>query len=557
MLGWAGLQLLWNFLRGHRTRLLFGVVLLGLQSVALLPIALLVHSILAVQIPASDTRAVVVSGLGILGLYLASTALSLGARRLILIALFDGLATLRLSVFARLHELPLGWHEQQNAGVLHSTLALDGERLEAFLPSLVLLLQAIVVGLPLMVVSVTVSPALAGVVAVVAPAVLLLNAKLKDHAERAIKDWRLTSRAYSAHVLRTLRSMRLIRSRGVDAVELEEMRQRVAALARNGLAKSWALNVTSVVNSSIGGVVGCAVLIVGGVQVTTGALTLSTLLTFYAVIALALRNITGVAGSGANLMIAIASLIPLQKIVEDPRLPVYTGTRGELFDGAVTLSGVTFGYGAVPLLRELDLEVAAGERVAVVGQNGSGKSTLARLVLGLDRPWTGTVSASGHPLDELDVAALRRRIGVVLQEPAIRSGTIRENITFGRPDLTEADVARALELAGVTAMLDHRFPDGTDTDVGDDGVQLSGGQRQAISLARALVGDPRLLILDEPTNHLDTDSIKRLLAAIEAMESPPAVLLITHDQELAGWADRVVRLEDGQAHTRDLMVKDR
>lgn len=548
VLGVFSLRAMWLFLRGQRTRLLFGMALLGLQAGALLPIAPLLHAVLSVQIPGSDTRAVLLSGFGILGLYTASTALSLGARRLILASLFDSLAALRLSVFARLHDLPLAWHEQQDVGELHSTLALDGERLETCLPSLVLLLQAIVVGLPLTVVAVIISPALAGVVAVLTPAMLLLNAKLKGRTRRAITGWRTTCRVYSTHVLRTLRSMQLIRSRGVDAAELEEMNHRIAALARNGLDRSWASSLTSVVNSAIAGVVGCAVLVVGGVQVTLGALTLSELLTFYAVILLALRNVTGAAGSGANLMVASASLIPLQEIIENPQAPIYSGTQRKLFDGAVTLSGVTFGYGAAPVFDGLELEVAAGECVAVVGRNGSGKSTLARLVLGLDRPWTGTVSASGYPLDELDMAALRRQIGVVPQEASIRPGTIRENITFGRPDLTEAHVARALAMAGVTDMLDHRFPDGIETDIGDDGAKLSGGQRQAISLARALVGDPRLLILDEPTNHLDIDSIQRLLAAVEAIEPQPAVLLITHDQELAGWADRAVWLEEGRAH---------
>jgi ABC-type bacteriocin/lantibiotic exporter with double-glycine peptidase domain len=547
-MGRTELRALWRLLRDRRGRLLFGVVVLALQAAALLPITLLVHTIFAVRIPASDSRAVLVSGLGILGLYAASAVLSLGARRLILVTLFDSIAVLRLQVYTRLHDLPLSWHEQQDVGRLHSTLVLDGERLEACLPSLVVLLQAIVVGVPLAVVAVIVSPLLAGVVAVITPAMLLLNAKLKGRTELAIKRWIVTHRAYGTQVLRTLRSMQLIRTRGVDAVELEEASDRVSALATNSLGKSWASNVASVLNGTIAGVAGGVILVVGGVAVSEGGLTLGELLAFYAVIALLLRNVTGAAGSGANLMVATASLIPLQEIAEDPRPPVYSGTRRESFDGAVTLRGVTFGYGLRPVLRELDLEVGAGERVAVIGQNGSGKSTLARLVLGLDRPWAGTVTASGHPLDELDVAALRRRIGVVMQEASIRPGTIRENVTFGRPDLTDAQVARALASAGVTEMLDHRFPDGVDTDVGDDGARLSGGQRQAISLARALLGDPRLLILDEPTNHLDTAAIQHLLGAVEAMEPPPAVLLITHNPELAGWAHRVVRLEGGRAH---------
>jgi ABC-type multidrug transport system fused ATPase/permease subunit len=538
---------LWRLLRDLRWQLLVGVVVLGLQALALLPITMLVHNIFAVQIPAADSRAVLISGLEILGLYAASAVLSLGARRLILIALFDSIAGLRRQVFARLHEAPLSWHERQDVGRLHATLVLDGERLEASLPSLVVVLQAMMVGLPLTVVAVIVSPLLAGVVALVTPAMLVFNGRLKRRTERAINRWSATHRAYGSQVLRTLRSMRLIRTRGVDGVELEQSAERVESLATDSLAKFWASNIAIVVNSAIAGVAGCVILTVGGVAVAQGALSIGSLLAFYAVIALLLRNVTGAAGSGASLMVAASALLPLQAIVDDPHPPVYSGTRRESFDGAVALRRVTFGYGARPVLRELDLEIAAGERVAVVGPNGAGKSTLARLVLGLDRPWRGVVTAGGHPLDGIDVAALRRQIGVVLQDASIRPGTILENVTFGRPDLTEPQVEWALAASGITALLDHRFPDGVHTDVGDDGARLSGGQRQAISLARALVGNPRLLILDEPTNHLDAAAIQRLLETVDAMSPPPAVLLITHDSELAGWADRVVRLQDGRA----------
>jgi ABC-type bacteriocin/lantibiotic exporter with double-glycine peptidase domain len=553
-MGRIELRALWRLLRDRRWRLLVGVVVLGLQAMVLLPITLLVHNIFAAQIPAADSRAVLVSGIEILLLYVASAVLSLGARRLILVASFDSIAALRRQVLARLHELPLSWHERQDIGRLHASLVLDGERLEASLPSLVVLLQAFVVGVPLTVVAVIVSPLLAGVVALVIPAMLVLNSKQKGRTERAIKRWSDTHRVWAAQVLRTLRSMQLIRTRGVDAVELEHGGQRVASLAADGLSKSWVSNVATVINTAIAGVAGCVILTVGGVAVAKGALSIGSLLAFYAVIALLLRSVTGAAGSGANLMVATGALLPLQAIVDDPHPPVYSGTRREPFDGAVALRGVTVGYDVRPVLCDLDLDIAAGERVAVVGPNGAGKSTLARVVLGLDRPWRGTVTASGHPLDDIDVAAMRRQIGVVLQDASIRPGTIVENVTFGRPDLTDAQVARALAAAGVTEMLDHRFPDGVHTDVGDDGARLSGGQRQAISLARALVGDPRLLILDEPTNHLDTAATHRLLRTIEAMRPPPAVLLITHDFELAAWADRVVQLENGQAHANRPMA---
>ena len=556
MMGGNEIRAIWNLLRARRLTLLLGVLALGLQAFLLFPIAWLVHDIFAVRIPASDTRAVLVAGLGILTLYAAATGLSLVARRLILVAVFTSIADLRGEVFTRLHDLPLSWHEQQEVGRLHGTVVPDCERLESALPpSLVVSLQALVVGAPLAIVAVIVSPLLAGVVAVVAPPMLLLNGRLKARTQRSIKHWISTHRNYASHVLRMLRATRLIRVRGADDAELQDIRERVNKLTRTSIDKSWASNLAVVLNGAIAGMTGALILVVGGVAVTTGALTLSQLLTFYAVIALMLRNVTGAAGAGANLMTAVASLVPLQQIVEDPMPGIYGGTARRPFDGSVSLRGVTFGYGDTSILRNLDLDIAVGERVAVVGPNGAGKSTIARLILGLDRPWEGTVSAGGHPLDELDLPALRRQIGVVLQEATVLPGTIRENVAFGRPGLTAAQIESALDAAGVTHMLDDRFPDGVDTEVGDGGECLSGGQRQSIAIARALAGEPRLLILDEPTNHLDASAIPRLLDAVEAMPLPPAVLLITHDTELPGWADRVVRLGDSTAQASRTMAR--
>lgn len=551
MIGGNEIRAIWTLLHARRLHLLLGVLALGLQAFLLLPIALLVNDIFAVRIPASDTRAVLVAGLGILLLYAAATLLSLVARRVILVAVFTSIADLRVQVFTRLHGLPLSWHEQQDVGRLHGTVVPDCERLESALPpSLAVSLQAFVVGLPLGIVAVIVSPLLAGVVAVAVPPMLVLGGRFKARTQWAIRQWMSTHRNYAAHVLRMLRSTRLIRVRGACESELQDVRERIKELTGTSIDKSWASNVASVLNGAVAAVTGALILVVGGVAVTRGALALSQLLTFYAVIALMLRTVTGAAGAGANLMAAVASLLPLQQIVEHTLPQVYSGTAQRPFDGTVTLRNVTFGYGDNPVLRNFDLAIAPGERVALVGPNGAGKSTVARLILGLDRPWEGTVFAGGYPLDDLDLPTLRRQIGVVSQEVTILPGTIRENVAFGRPDFTATQVEWALDSAGVTQMLDDRFPAGVNTEVGDDGECLSGGQRQAISLARALVGDPRLLILDEPTNHLDEAAIQRLVRGIEAMSTPPAVLLITHDAGLTEWADRVVRLGDQLAQAR-------
>jgi ATP-binding cassette subfamily B protein len=149
------------------------------------------------------------------------------------------------------------------------------------------------------------------------------------------------------------------------------------------------------------------------------------------------------------------------------------------------------------------------------------------------------------PFDRLDMRALRRQIGVVLQDPVLVPGTIRENIAYGRADATDDDVHAAATAATAAAFID-RLPDGYETRVGDEGTGLSGGQRQRVAIARALIGEPRLLLLDEPTTYLDESGVTALMRSLESLPRAPAVVLVTHDLHVTAHADRTVELRGGR-----------
>jgi ABC-type bacteriocin/lantibiotic exporter with double-glycine peptidase domain len=165
--------------------------------------------------------------------------------------------------------------------------------------------------------------------------------------------------------------------------------------------------------------------------------------------------------------------------------------------------------------------------------------------VGLYRPQQGRVLADGVPLDELDMADLRRQIGVVLQDPVLFPGTVRENIAYARRDATHAEVVAAAEAATASNFID-RLPAGYDTPVGDEGVGLSGGQRQRLAIARALLGQPALLLLDEPTTYLDEASVTALMAKLDRLPRAPSVLIVTHDPQAAAHAERTIELRDGR-----------
>jgi len=183
--------------------------------------------------------------------------------------------------------------------------------------------------------------------------------------------------------------------------------------------------------------------------------------------------------------------------------------------------------------------------VALVGANGAGKSTVARLMLGLYRPEHGRLLADGVPYDELDLNELRRRIGLVPQDPLIFPATIAENVAYGIADPSTSVIRAAAELAGAASFVEA-LPRGYETFVGDDGVLLSGGQRQQLALARALIAGPSLLVLDEPTTYLDGGAKRHLFETLGQLEGT-TILVISHDDAVAGQAERAYELAAGRA----------
>jgi ATP-binding cassette subfamily B protein len=375
----------------------------------------------------------------------------------------------------------------------------------------------------------------------------LLSRWLGAVGERHAKVWHEHFDRFGAEVTQGLRGMVMVTALGTSETELAGRRRTVSDLSESGRRLSWRVGAWGIAQSTVAAGAGISVLIVGGREVSRGSLTIGSLLSFYAIAALLLRSVSSVVGTLPSLVTGGASLRRIQQILDaDARQP-YRGTRRIDFTGDVRLEGVSFGYTETPLLHELDLVVRPGERVALVGPNGAGKSTVTALILGLYRPQQGSIFADGVPYDELDLAHLRSHIGLVLQELFLVNGTVAEAIRHGR-EATSGQVELAALRAGAHEVV-AELAGGYDAQIGEDGSLLSGGQRQRIALARALLGEPRLVALDEPTTHLDDAAIAHLLSSLSELPWRPSVLVVTHDPAAAAFADRVVMLRDGYAVT--------
>jgi ATP-binding cassette subfamily B protein len=222
--------------------------------------------------------------------------------------------------------------------------------------------------------------------------------------------------------------------------------------------------------------------------------------------------------------------------------------RARDIEGRIDFQSVRFAYPTRPeaeVLAGVDLSIAPGEVVALVGASGAGKSTVAALIGRLYDPTAGQVLLDGWDLRELDPAWLRRQIGVVPQEPVLFSASVEENVRYGRPGATSAEVVEACRAAHADAFV-RAFPQGYATRVGERGQQLSGGQRQRIAIARAVLKDPRILLLDEATSALDAESEALVQDALEKLMRGRTALVIAHRLSTVARADRVVVLEGGR-----------
>ena len=229
-----------------------------------------------------------------------------------------------------------------------------------------------------------------------------------------------------------------------------------------------------------------------------------------------------------------------------PPLAADTGRR---LDGTIALRGVRFAYPERPgatALGDVDLEIAAGEKIALVGPSGAGKSTIANLILGHYRPEAGQVLFDGVDAADIGLAAVRRHIAIVEQEPSLLSGSIAENIAFALPgrEVTREELVAAARLAHAHDFI-AAFPQGYDTVVGERGVQLSGGQKQRIAIARALLRDPGILILDEATSALDAVSERLVQSALDTLMRGRTTIIIAHRLSTIARADRIVVMDGG------------
>ncbi len=486
-----------------------------------------------------------------MGVIAAVQGIAIAARYVLFSVAGERVVTrLRRDLHRAILDQEIAFFDERRTGELTSRLSSDTAVLQsAVSANISMALRSLAQVLGAVAFLVYTSPILTAVMLAVVPLVALGAVAYGRRVRRLSRDVQDALAAAGEIAEESIAGIRTVRS--FDAEQREAGRYAGAVGRSFDLARRRIRAAGTFMAAAGTAVFGSAALVLwyGGRLVVRGELTVGGLTSFLVYTLIVAMSLGTLSDLWADFMKALGAAERIFELLDRvPRIPVAGGAALPAVDGRLTLEGVHFAYPSRPdvlVLRGLDLEVAPGEVVALVGPSGAGKSTVAALVARLYDPQRGAVRLDGSDLRQLDPHALRRHIGTVAQEPILFSTTVAENIRYGRPGATDAEVEAAARAANAHDFV-ARFPAGYATPVGERGVQLSGGQKQRVAIARAVLKDPRILVLDEATSALDAESEALVRDALERLMRGRTTLIIAHRLSTVVGADRVLVVDGGR-----------
>ncbi len=460
------------------------------------------------------------------------------------------LRNLRVRLFRHMLHLDVDFFSRSKTGVLVSRMTSDVEALTQFVDEgavnvITSLLTVIGVAGAMFFVDVTLALAVLGLL----PLLVAASVVFRRYADRAYQQVREQIGQVLGALQEGVSGVRVVQAYTQEqrqAYSFGRVNQRYfeANLAAARAISSYFPAVDFLRTVAMG-----VILLVGGARVLDGAMSFGSLVAFMLYLSWFFEPIVQLSNVYNLLQAALAALSKLfgvldrkSAVSESPRaVPLPDPLRGE-----VRFEQVSFGYDAgVPVLEGVDLVVAAGERVAVVGETGAGKSTLAKLAVRFYDPDRGSVRLDGVDLRRVGFASLRRRVALVPQEGFLFSGSLRDNLIYARPELDDEAIWEVCRTIGIADWV-RGLPERLDTDVRERGSRLSSGERQLVALARALAADPSVIVLDEATSNLDPETEARVEEALSVLLEGRTAIVIAHRLQTARRADRVVVMDGGR-----------
>lgn len=556
---------LWTLTDGYRRQFALAVVMLGLASALTLLVPLVAKYAIDVALEGSLTPGIpVLAKLASGGEHALLAYLTLSGAAVVAITSVGGvfhylrgrataeaseglIRRLRSLVHRHVEHLPAQWHDGMETGDLVQRCSSDVETLRVFFAQdLVEIGRGVVLLIVLLPMLFWLDWQLAVVSVALVPLIFLFAWLFFRRVQKVFTRTDEAEAEMTACLQENLTGIRVVRAFSRQDFEIErfgahnarfrDLTQKLIDL----MAVFWSVS-DLLCLAQLG-----LVLMVGGAFVAEGRLSVGDLFAFLTWIMIVLHPIRMVGRILTDAGKATVSLGRLAEVLDAPAEETRREASDIALSGAFSIRGLTFAYpGGAPVISDLDLDIAAGETIGIVGPPGAGKTTLIRLLLGLYEAPPGTISFDGFALEAIDRAALRAQLSVVLQEPFLYSRSLEENLLIGREDAGPAAVTAVIEDAALTATV-AGFADGLRTEIGERGVNLSGGQRQRLALARALLRRPAVLILDDALSAVDAHTEVHILERLATRRGRQTTLIVAHRLSAVRDADRILVLHEGR-----------
>jgi len=540
----------WGFISPYRRRLVLAVLAVLVFAGSQISIPLIVRTVIdkALVGDARDERLLTIGALVFIAVVSLNFLANLAQETLVARIAERLLINLRRAMYAHLQRVSLSFMDKTEVGRLMSRLQGDVHALQEFLETSVFAIGDFVLLLGITIVLLVLDWRLGLLTLSVVPILVVVRIIWIPRAREAFLRARITSSTLNGALAEGIHGVRTVQGMGREAVNLQLFEEKVADNLDAQLGGTWLAQIMVPIVDTLTGAAMGIVVVIGGMAVLGGRLDLGVMVAFLFYVQRFFDPIRSLTMQYSVMQRAMASG---QRIFEVLDVPIEVQDRpGALdpasIDGAVEFKGVTFGYvPGMPVLRDVSFRVEPGETVALVGPTGSGKTSTMALLHRFYDVWSGQILVGGHDVRDLTQAALGRHIAMVLQEPFLFTGTVLENIRYAGTDATREQVIAAAEAVGAHEFI-TRLPQGYETPLEQRGGNLSQGQRQLISFARALVADARILVLDEATASVDSYTERLIQAALARLLQDRTGLVIAHRLATVRGADRIIVLQDGQ-----------